>query len=167
MSELQRRPDGKSSVAFGINVLGVVVVGSGVPEAFPAKAGTAPALAYATISWRAHKLTIAHAHRRSAPPAACVRAESGRGGKPTGHGAAAPTAAPSASPSASPRGSVGSSGNICFFACGAGQRGNGSAETNAAATAPFAVGVAGAHARLRAGMAESEGDRTGCRQNLV
>ncbi len=158
LSELLPLPGGESRVAFGIHVSGVAAVGSRVPGAFPATAGTAPAPAHATISRLARKLTIAHAHRRIAPPAAGVRSESGRSGKHTVHGAAA---------SAAPRGSAGTKGNTCFFSCGACRPGNGVAETNAAASAPFALGVADAHARLRAGMAECEEDGTGRRQNLV
>jgi len=41
------------------------------------------------------------------------------------------------------------------------------AERSAAAATPFAFGLPGAHARLRARMAESEGNRSGSRQDLV
>jgi hypothetical protein len=44
---------------------------------------------------------------------------------------------------------------------------DGAAERSAAAATPFAFGLPGAHARLRARMAESEGNGPGSRQDLV
>jgi hypothetical protein len=101
---------------------------------------------------------MAHAHRRTHPPAARNR---------TGWGSEAKLAFHGTDASASPPESVGNPRDTERFSSGAGYRATGASARSITAAAPVTAGLAGANARLRTRMAEIERNGIGRRQNLV